>query len=315
MSMDGNVSGIHHITVVAGDPQENIRFYAGLLGLRLVKKTVNFDAPSVYHFYYGDERGLPGSILTFFPYGRIHRGRPGTGMAGTVAFSAPGASGDFWEERLTRHGTAVRRAAHPVDGRPALELRDQDGLSLCIVLNDDDHRPGRASGTIPGEHAIRGFHGVEVWEVEAAETADMLTTHLDHHLVAASGNRRRYAAIDAPGNYVDVVSAPGTPLGIGGAGTVHHIAFATADLATQARLRNGLLGVTQPTPPIDRQYFTSVYFREPGGVLFEIATVGPGFSVDEPLERLGELLKLPPQYEGSRSEIEAQLSPVTVEAG
>jgi glyoxalase family protein len=314
MPMSGLVSGIHHITVVAGDPRKNVRFYAGLLGLRLVKKTVNFDAPGVYHFYYGDEKGLPGSILTFFPYGEIRRGRQGTGMAGTISFSAPAASRPFWTERLAARRVSAKDARHPLDGAPTLDFIDDDGLSLSIVFNDKDIRPGRASGSIPAEHSIRGFFGVEVWEASGEETAGLLTTRLDHRLVAQEGNRSRYAATDAPGHYVDVLVAPGAPRGQGGAGTVHHMAFATADMETQARVRASLLAA-RPTPPIDRQYFTSVYFHEPGGVLFEIATVGPGFAVDEPLERLGESLKLPPQYEDSRAEIEARLVPVTVEAG
>jgi glyoxalase family protein len=311
--MSGLVSGLHHITVVAGDPQKNVRFYAGALGLRLVKKTVNFDAPGVYHFYYGDEKGLPGSILTFFPYGDIRPGRQGTGMAGTISFSAPAASRQFWKERLAQRGVNAHESMHPLDAAPSLDFLDDDGLSLSIVFNDDDARPGRASGSIPAEHSLRGFFGVEVWEASLRETADLLTTRLDHRLVAQDGNRRRYAATEAPGHYVDVLHAPEAPRGRGGAGTVHHIAFATRDMASQAQVRSSILAVAQPTPPIDRQYFTSVYFHEPGGVLFEIATLGPGFGADEPWEHLGEALKLPPRYEDRRAEIEAELVPVAVE--
>jgi glyoxalase family protein len=236
-------------------------------------------------------------------------------MAGTISFSAPVASRAFWKERLARRGITASDSTHPLDAAPALDFLDDDGLSLSIVFNDSDPRPGRASGSISAECSIRGFFGVEAWEASPQETVNVLTTHLDHRLVLKEGNRSRYAATDAPGHYVDVLAAPEAPRGRGGAGAVHHVAFATADRDSQARARSGLLAVAQPTPPIDRQYFTSVYFHEPGGVLFEIATAGPGFAADEPQDRLGESLKLPPRYESRRAEIEARLVPVTLEAG
>lgn len=304
------ILGIHHVTALADAPQRNVDFYAGLLGLRLVKKTVNFDAPEIYHLYYGNDQGEPGTIMTFFPYPGIRRGRPGSGMVAATSFSVPAASIEFWERRLQRFGVAFRLPQERFGRESCLEFEDPDGLKLELTFTDRDPRPGTAAADIPPEHAIRGFHGVEIWAENLEGTAALLTEKMDHSLLREEGNRFRFAAEDVPGSYVDLVAHPGGPRGLGGGGTVHHLAFATADTATQAAAR-AKVADRNPTPVIDRQYFKSVYFREPGGVLFEIATLPPGFAVDEAPEALGTALKLPPQYEAYRDQIEQILPPVS----
>jgi len=308
-------TGIHHITALAGDPQANINFYSGLLGLRFLKKTVNFDAPEVYHFYYGDEYGLPGSILTFFPYPGIVRGRRGTGMLNTIAFSVPAAAKDYWEKRLTQFRIGFQTAKKRF-GESYIAFEDHDGLGLELVFTDRDDRPGFSYGHIPLEYSIRGFYSVEIWETFAERTAAILTNLLDHELTAEEGGRFRYAASDAPGHYVDILAARDSRKGLNGGGTVHHIAFALPDEKSQEEARRRIASEgLNPTPIIDRQYFKSIYFREPGGVLFEAATEKPGFAVDEPVERLGEELKLPPQYESFRQRIQNSLEPVELNPG
>lgn len=307
------ITGIHHVTAIAAGAQENIDFYVGILGLRLVKKTVNFDGPDVYHFYYGDEKGTPGSILTFFPYGGLVNGRHGKGMLNTTAFSVPSASLNYWLDRLKRFGIDHKAPQERFEGETVLYFEDVDGLGLELVFNDRDTRPGFTLGHIPAEHALRGFYSVEIWEEGYERTAGLLTEQLDHRLVAEKGNRFRFAATDAPGNYVDLLCMPDRLKGLAGSGTVHHIAFATPNRESQEEVRLRVVKrMLNPTPVLDRNYFTSIYFREPGGVLFEVATAGPGFAIDEPVEHLGEALKLPPQYEPDRQQIEKTLIPVTV---
>jgi len=311
--MEKLITGIHHITALASGAQENIDFYSGILGLRLVKKTVNFDAPEVYHFYYGDETGLPGSILTFFPYQGLAHGRHGRGMLNTTTFSAPAASLTYWLQRLSkfniRHKDPVERFA----GETVVYFEDRDGLGLELVFNDRDSRPGFTHGNIPLEHAIRGFYSAEIWLEGYEKTAGLLTEQMDHALIAEKGNRFRFAATDAPGNYIDLMCTPDSLKGLGGSGTVHHIAFATADATSQNEVRTRISQrMLSPTPVLDRSYFTSIYFREPGGVLFEVATSGPGFLADESADTLGEALKLPAQYEPYRTSIEKALTPVQV---
>lgn len=305
------ILGIHHVTALADDPQMNIDFYAGVLGLRLVKKTVNFDAPNVYHLYFGDETGTPGTILSFFPYEGIERGRHGKGMIDVISFSVPLYSTKFWEKRLKMYGIQFGLPVERFQDEAVIAFEDQDGLRLELVFNDRDGRPGYTSGRIPIEHSIKGFFGVEIWEEGYEKTARLLVDHMDHRLVAEKENRFRFAANDAPGNYVDIVCAPDSLRGLGGGGTVHHMAFATPDTETQLEARARIIELN-PTPVIDRQYFKSVYFREPGGVLFEIATLPPGFLTDEPVDKLGSSLKLPPQYEASRERLEETLTPVSV---
>ncbi len=307
------ITGIHHITAIAGPSQKNIDFYSGILGLRLVKKTVNFDAPDVYHFYYGDEKGLPGSILTFFPYGDIQRGRHGKGMLNTTSFSVPMNSINYWQERLKKFNVNIKPAQERFQNEAFVYFEDHDGLGLELVFNDKDARPGFTYGHIPAEHAIKGFYNVEIWEEGYERTAALLTEQMDHKLIHEQGNRFRFAAKDSPGNYIDILCMPDSLRGLGGNGTVHHIAFNTPDATTQREARMKIAQrMLNPTPVLDRQYFTSIYFREPGGVLFEIATAGPGFAIDEEPRHLGEGLKLPPQYEGYRTQIEAGVDPVVL---
>lgn len=309
--MEKLITGIHHITALAGEPQQNIDFYTGILGLRMVKKTVNFDAPDVYHFYYGNETGAPGSILTFFPYEGIIKGRHGKGMLNVTSFSVPSASIGYWEDRFKKFNVSYKPAQERFDGEVVIYFEDPDGLGLELVFNESDTRPGFTYGAIPIENSIKGFYGVEIWQEGYERTAGLLTEAMDHTLIAEKGNRFRFAATDSPGNYIDILATPGSNKGIGGGGTVHHIAFNTATKDSQASVRDKIfkLGL-QPTPTLDRQYFRSIYFREPGGVLFEVATAQPGFAVDEAPDKLGEELKLPPQYESRRELIEKAVKPV-----
>jgi glyoxalase family protein len=309
--MDQLITGIHHVTALAGDPQQNLDFYSGILGLRLVKKTVNFDAPEVYHFYYGDEMGLPGSILTFFPFEGIQKGRQGKGMLNTTTFSIPAASLDYWLKRLKQFSIDHKPPTERVPGEIILYFEDPDGLGLELVANDKDDRPGFTYGHIPLEHAIRGFYSVELWEEGYERTAAVLTEQLDHKLIAEKGNRFRFAATNKPGNYVDIVCAPDRLRGSGGGGTVHHVAFSTPNQETQTAVREKIRKLfANVTPILDRQYFKSIYFREPGGVLFEVASADIGFDLDESKEHLGEALKLPDWYEQNRTEIEKLVKPV-----
>lgn len=313
--MDKLITGIHHVTALAGNPQKNLDFYAGILGLRLVKKTVNFDAPEVYHFYYGNEFGQPGTILTFFPYGDIMKGRHGKGMLNTTTFSVPAASMDYWLQRLKKFDVAFKQPQERFNNEAFIYFEDEDGLGLELVFNDNDDRPGFTHGQIPLEHSIKGFYNVEIWEEGYERTAALLTEQLDHKLIAEQSNRFRFAAADSPGNYVDIICAPDSLRGLGGNGTVHHIAFATPDKQSQDAVKEKIAQrMLNPTPILDRQYFTSIYFREPGGVLFEVATAVPGFSVDEDQAHLGEALKLPEWFEQHRSIIEQAVTPVSFDA-
>lgn len=309
--MDKLITGIHHVTALAGNPQKNLDFYSGILGLRMVKKTVNFDAPDVYHFYYGDEAGTPGSIMTFFPYEGIQKGRHGKGMLNITTFSVPSNSLLYWEERLQSFDIDYRPAKDRFDTEAVIYFEDPDGLGLELVFNDRDHRPGWTYGNIPLEHSIKGFYSVEIWQEGYERTAGLLTEGLDHELIAEKGNRFRFAAFDAPGNYIDILCRPDSLRGLGGGGTVHHLAFSTANKEKQLQVREKLNRLDyNPTPVLDRQYFESIYFREPGGVLFEVATAEPGFAIDESKDKLGAELKLPPQYESRREFIEKAVTPV-----
>ncbi|HUQ64573.1 MAG TPA: VOC family protein [Flavitalea sp.] len=310
--MNKLITGIHHITALAADAQPNIDFYCGILGLRLVKRTVNFDAPEVYHLYYGDETGQPGSILTFFPYQGLTGGRHGKGMLNTTGFSLPSSSLSYWEERLKKYNISYKGPSERFE-ETFMYLEDHDGLGLELVFSDRDDRPGFTYGHIPAEHSIKGFYGGEIWVEGYERTAALLTEQLDHVKIGEKGNRFRYAATDKPGNYIDILCTPDSLKGLGGAGTIHHIAFSTPDAETQNEVRVKLSQrMLNPTPVLDRNYFTSIYFREPGGVLFEVATAGPGFMVDEKKEELGNALKLPDQYEQYRRQIEKAVVPITL---
>ena len=307
------VLGIHHVTAIGSDPQRNIDFYAGVLGLRLVKRTVNFDDPQTYHFYFGDEVGTPGSIMTFFPWPGARRGRHGAGQVAVTSFAVVPSAIGFWVERLLRHGVAyegpTKRAAETV-----IAFKDHDGLMLEIVGHEGAASRPRwdAAPGISPENAIHGFHGVTLWVDRLEETERVLTTTLGFQAVSDNDNTRRFAAGDrGPATVVNVRAVGGFMRGAGGAGTVHHVAWSVEDDATQLTVRDQVIKAgLHPTEVIDRTYFHSVYFREPGGVLYELATKSPGFLIDEPVEHLGEKLKLPPQYEPHREEIEAVLPPI-----
>ncbi|MFO7997708.1 MAG: VOC family protein [Bacteroidales bacterium] len=311
--MKNQITGIHHITALAGDSRQNLDFYTGILGMRLVKKTVNFDAPEVYHLYYGDETGSPGTILTFFPYEGIRRGSRGDGLVNSTTFSVPISSIGFWENRLRRFGVPGKKARERMGNEVFLYFEDPDGLGLELVFNERDTRPGFSYGHIPLEHSIRGFYSAEIWAGGVEPTAAMLTGQMDHVLIAEQGNRFRFAAADSPGNYLDIVVPDTRNGGMSGAGTVHHLAFNTPDEESQLVIREGILQrIVNTSPVIDRHYFKSFYFREPSGVLFEVATEIPGFAIDEPVSELGGSLMLPPRYEGSRQQIELGLKPLSL---
>jgi glyoxalase family protein len=307
------ITGIHHVTAIAGDAQKNIDFYTGILGLRLVKKTVNFDAPEVYHFYYGDEAGHPGSIITFFPYGGLIGGRQGKGMLNTTTFSVPESSLDYWLQRLKRFRVEHKKPQERFDRETVVYFEDEDGLGLEFVFNDRDTRTGYTNGPVPPQHAIKGLYSVEIWEEGYERTAALLTEQLDHQLIAEKGNRFRFAAIDSPGAYIDILCTPDTLKALAGSGTVHHLAFDTPDRKTQEEVRLKIVKrMLSPTPVLDRNYFNSIYFREPGGVLFEVATSGPGFTIDESRGHLGEELRLPSQFDEDKEHLEKNLAPIII---
>lgn len=316
------VLGIHHVTGIAADPQRNLDFYGGLLGLRFVKRTVNFDDPQTYHFYFGDEVGTPGSIMTFFPWPGARRGRQGAGQVAVTSFATlPGALG-FWVDRLVRYGIPfdgpTKRGERGSDAEQVIAFRDPDGLLLEIVAHPgaEARRGAEQADGVPVERSLRGFHAVTLWEDDGGKTERILIDTLGFRPVREESSTRRYAAGDGgPGTLVDVRSVGGFLRGMGGAGTVHHVAWRVEADETQLAVRAQVIGAgLQATPVIDRTYFHSVYFHEPGGVLFELATDGPGFAVDEPVERLGERLMLPLQYEALRPELEASLPPIHLPA-
>ncbi|RZT86806.1 glyoxalase family protein [Pseudonocardia sediminis] len=297
-------AGLHHVTAIAADPQENVDFYARALGLRLIKQTVNFDAPDVYHLYYGDASGTPASILTFFPWKGVHAGHNGAGLTTATAFGVPPESIGFWQNRLTDlkvdHDAPVDR-----DGAEVLTLRDPHGLVIDLVASPGDTRSGwDGAAGIPSEHAVRGLHSVTLSEAQLEPTQRMLSEMLGMSLSSEAGDRSRFVMPgDGPATLVDV-AAETRGRGLQAGGTVHHVAFRAPDSATQLRWRQELVEAgIDVTEVKDRQYFTSIYFHEPGGVLFEIATDQPGFTVDEPLLTLGRELKLPPWLEPSREQI------------
>lgn len=302
------VTGIHHITALASDGQKNCDFYAGILGLRMVKKTINYDAPEIYHLYYGNENGSPGTIMTFFPYPGIPKGKKGKGQLTITSFSIPENSLEYWMKRLAKFHVKHTAPELRFEDELFIYFEDNDGLGLELVANKKDKRPGFTYGNIPLEKAIKGFYGITLLEECYEKTANLLIGQMDHLLIAEKGNRFRYTTSGKPGEFVDVLCSPEALRGIGGSGTIHHVAFATANNETQFEARAKLLKVgLNVTPIIDRQYFHSIYFREPGGVLFEIATIPPGFTVDEDFEHLGESLKLPSWEEKNRKIIENEL--------
>jgi glyoxalase family protein len=303
-------SGIHHVTSIASSAQRNLDFYLGVLGLRLLKKTVNFDDPTTYHFYYGDGAGHPGTILTFFPWEGAPRGRLGIGEAQEAVFRIPEGSIGYWTQRFVDKGVAHEAPAKRF-GESTLAFRDPDGTRLALTGVRGSERASAWRGTnVPAEHAIRGFHSVSLLLAEAAPTAAILTDVFGFVADGREGSTERYRAPGVEfGGLVDLRTA-GEFLGARqGAGSVHHIAFRAADDAAQATMAAKLVKDHHlpTTEQKDRTYFRSVYFREPGRVLFEIATDPPGFTVDEPTDSLGKALKLPPFLEGLRAAIEAAL--------
>lgn len=304
------VQGLHHITALASDPQKNVHFYTAILGVRLVKKTINFDAPDVYHLYYGDEKGTPGTLLTFFPYPAIPKGRRGKGQVTTVSFSIAEQAVEYWIRRFTQFKVRYEMPIERFD-EVVIPFEDTDGLSLELVATKSDARTGWSRGPIPPEYAIKGLYGMTLTEEGYEKTADLLTKELEHTLIAEEGNRFRYAVHKTPGSFVDLLCSPDAFTGMLGSGTVHHAAYATESTTSQQEARTHLMRYgLNVTPILDRSYFHSIYFREPGGVLFEIATTLPGFTIDEPLTALGTSLKLPPWAEKNRTQIENLLPPI-----
>lgn len=309
--MENNILGIHHITAIAGDARRNFDFYTRVLGLRFVKKTVNFDDPQTYHFYFGDEQGSPGTILTFFPWGQqIRPGSRGAGMATEIGYAVPEGSLDFWMQRFETHNILYNKPATKF-GTRYLTFLDPDGLKLELVEAADQRQPYETE-EVKADAATRGFYNTTLTLNNVQPTAAILTGVFGYRQIAQEGNRYRYAtdAVDTA-NIIDLVELPSERRGIGAGGTVHHVAFRVKDDAAQMEFHDRIsrMGLAI-TPQIDRNYFHSLYFREPGGVLFEIATDNPGFTVDEPLEELGRNLKLPAQYEAQRAAIEKHLVPL-----
>ena len=303
-------NGIHHITAISGPAARNLDFYTRTLGLRFVKRTVNFDDPGTYHLYYGDESGRPGSILTFFPWAHAAPGRLGVGEAQETMFRVPESAIGYWAHRFVEHGVAHEGPAKRF-GETVLPFKDPDGMRLLLAgVADIEGEAAWSGGGVPAEAAIRGFHGVSLLLAEAEATGAVLSGVLGFKELAREGSFVRFKAEGTPlGAIVDIrVAGEFLPARMG-AGSVHHIAFRAADDDTQAGMVETLIRDHRitPTKQIDRTYFRSVYFREPGGVLFEIATDQPGFAVDEPADQLGQSLKLPAMYEGRRKKIEAAL--------
>jgi glyoxalase family protein len=308
------VNGLHHITAIAGPAQENLDFYAGVLGMRLVKRSVNQDDPGTYHLFYADAEGNPGSDLTFFPWAHMAPPRAGHGLAMEVDLEVPDGSLPYWAERLQRYGTATGPPEMRF-GQRVLSLTDPHGMSVALVEENSSRRftPWDAS-PVPVERQIRGLHGAQVWERDAMATAHFLMAVLGFQETAAERGWTRHACPGGPG-VIDLRAAPEARRGVWGVGAVHHLAWRVDDeehqLAVRARIESA---GAHPTDVIDRFWFKSVYFKEPGGVLFELATEGPGFAVDEDPAHLGETLVLPPWLEAQRAAIMQALPPLTLEA-
>jgi len=304
------INGIHHITAIAGNPQKNIDFYSGVLGLRMVKKTINFDAPDVYHFYFGDELGNPGTVFTTFPFDGARKGTKGTGELTYTAFSIPAQSLDFWIQRLSRFQVPVSDVLTRF-GEKLIRFEDHDGMGIELIANGQDSRNGWTYGNIPVEYSIRGFYGATLNLKAKDLTEKLLTQFMNYRFIGEENGRYRYGIEGKPGDVVDIVLDKGGKQGVQSAGTVHHIAFRTPNQASQLKIQKILIeNGYQVTEVKDRNYFKSIYFREPGGVLFEIATDEPGFAIDEDEAHLGELLKLPEWAEPHRAKIESNLARV-----
>ncbi len=309
-----SVSGLHHVTAISGPAQENLDFYVGVLGLRLVKRSVNQDDPGTYHLFYADAEGHPGTDLTFFPWPKMPPARPGSGLSREVSFTVPPDSLDFWANRLERFGTTVTGRGKRF-GQHTLELVDPHGLLVGLVESEEALRrtftPWESS-PVPAERQIRGLEGVRLWERELAGTVTFLTTVLGfHHFGSEDGWHRYGLDRGSSGKVVDLREMPSERRGSWGVGGIHHVAWRVNDEEHQREIRDRIEAAgRRPTTVIDRFWFKSVYFLEPGGVLFELATDGPGFAVDEDRDHLGETLVLPPWLEPERRAIEAALPPL-----
>lgn len=302
------IPGLHHVTAISGPPQDNVDFFTGTLRQRLVKKTVNFDAPETYHLYYGNETGDPGTILTFFPFVDAGPGRAGPGMASAYAYAVPAGQFDAWMERLAEDAVDFDGPVTRL-GQRVIALRDPDGAPVELIETD------RVT-----EAPLDGFHSVTLWEKDPEPTARVLTDIFGYEAAGSQTEggmeRLRFAAPgDARGAVIDILRSDAPSIGRPGAGTIHHVAFRAEDHDTHLAWREALLSQGHAvTPVIDRQYFDAIYFREPGGVLFEIATDPPGFAVDEPVETMGTKLMLPAQHERLRERIERVLPPIRTAA-
>lgn len=315
--MSLKVPGIHHVTSIVGDPQRNIDFYTGVLGLRPLKVTVNFDVPKTYHLYFGDHAGTPGTILTTFPWPRIARGRVGSGQIGVTSFAIPEGSIRYWQDRLKQHGVTTEGPTHRFD-EEIVSFADPDGL-----VNELVSRPGTLpgdswhEGPVPCEKAIIGFASVTLYSRRPEQTASLMTELLGFKLTGEQDGIAQFVAKpDEPGSVVNLALDPPVEQGVEGPGTVHHVAWRTRDEAEQQEWRTLLTSAGFSVTSVrDRSYFKSIYFHEPGGILFEIATDPPGFAIDEPVDRFATGIKLPPWYESRRAELEAGLQTVRLPNG
>lgn len=310
------MSGLHHVTAIAGDAARNHDFYTRVLGLRFVKKTVNYDDPGTYHLYFGDETGSPGTILTFFPWGHMPQGRGGVGLTQTTTYRVPESAIGYWAHRFVELGVK-HEAIEKRFGESVLGFTDPDGLGLALVgVAGAESEKAWAGSDVPVEHAIRGFHGATLLLDDAKATAGVLDV-LGYEEVAREGSSIRFKARGSDvGNVIDIREAKGFLPGRMGRGSVHHLAFRAKDDQEQADMRRRLVEEHRMhvTEQIDRNYFRSMYFKEPGGIIFEIATDQPGFAIDEPADKLGQKLALPPFLERRRGEIEASLEPLETAA-
>ncbi|RFC67885.1 MULTISPECIES: VOC family protein [Mesorhizobium] len=307
--MLNQIKGLHHVTSMASDARANNQFFTNTLGLRRVKQTVNFDAPDVYHLYYGDELGTPGSVMTYFPFPNIGRARRGVGEVGTTAFTVPQGTLDYWAERLAAQGVANLKRDE-LFGEKRLSFEGPDHDSFVLVEAADDRKPW-TGGDVPADEAIRGFHSVSMRLRDDGRMSELLR-FMGYEQTDKSGAVTRFIMPDGNGaSAIDIETLPGTPFADLGAGSVHHVAFAVKDRAEQLAVRKSLLDTGyQVTPVIDRDYFWAIYFRTPGGVLFEVATNEPGFDRDEDRAHLGEVLQLPSQHAHLRSYLETHLQPL-----
>lgn len=314
------IQGLHHVTAVTRDAQVNVDFYRNVLGQRFVKRTVNFDSPDTYHLYFADDTGTPGTVLTFFAWQNIKRGVRGNGETAAVAYNISAGSLGFWQGYLEAKGVPLQ----PVEqrfGTQVLPFDDPDGMRVELVASNAVSAVRYwESGPLPEEHALRGFHSVTLWLEELDLTADLLINQMGYSLVGQEGNRHRFlGGVNSLASTLDILHRPVQPEdmpdeAVFGAGSIHHIAFRVPSDAEQLEYQSSLRAAGYGVTPVrDRNYFHSIYYREPGGVLFEIATEGPGFAVDEPVESLGERLKLPEWFEPNRSVIEQELPPITLQ--